>query len=48
MGKQKAKPVKPDAPKVKPRPETKNDTDDNKSGYGIIPDRDLKKNLGCG
>ena len=41
-----AKPTgsKKEAPKPKDRP----DEDENRPSYGGLPDRDLKKNLGCG
>jgi hypothetical protein len=40
--KKEKKPAKPEAT------ETKNDHEKNPFGTGILPDRDLKKNLGCG
>jgi hypothetical protein len=43
------KDTKAEKPKVPPQdnPETKKD-DDDRPDFGGLPDRDLKKNLGCG
>ena len=40
--KKEKKPVKPEATEIQ------NDHEKNPFGAGILPDRDLKKNLGCG
>lgn len=45
MGKKKKK-TKKEAPKQKDTPEEQ--IEDNPSRFGGLPDRDLKKNLGCG
>ena len=48
INKKKQKPVEKKKPDTKPVPPLPEERQEVEEGYGGIPDRDMKKNLGCG